>query len=549
MQIITFLLRSSKAILSFSLLAGILSGATSALLIALVHMAMDPSASLSVFVIWSFIALCIAMPASRIISQVLLVKLSQRSVRELRLQLSRRVVWTPLRTLEELGAHRIMATLTDDVTAISAGLTSIPMILIQATVVIACLVYLGFLSFVLCVAVTVLIALGVCSVQFGVRRALKHLIAARVDQDALFKHIRALIDGAKELKLHSGRREAFLDQVLQGAAISFERHNVVGNIIFSVALSWATVLFFIQIGLVLFVLPRVLDLTPPVLVGCTLTLLYALVPLDVIGTMLPSIARANVALANIKSLGLALPQGELEPDSNLKPPTVLDSKIEFKGVVHAYYNEVENSSFALGPLDLTINPGELLFIIGGNGSGKTTLAKLLAGLYAPVEGTIQFRDLTITDQTRDHYRRHFSAVFSDFFLFESFLGLDSAQIDNKAKVYLSMLQLENKVSVNNGALSTLNLSQGQRKRLALLSAYLEDRPIYIFDEWAADQDPQFKEFFYLNLLPDLKARGKTIVVISHDDKYYRVADRILKLDYGKIEYDKPAPQKELASAL
>src|SRR5688500_13639278 len=127
MQIIIFLLRGSRAIVSFSLLAGFLSGATSALLIALIHMAMDPSASVSTLMITSFIALCIVMPVSRIISQVLLVKLSQRAVRELRLQLSRRVVWTPLRTLEELGAHRIMATLTDDVTAISAGLTAIPM--------------------------------------------------------------------------------------------------------------------------------------------------------------------------------------------------------------------------------------------------------------------------------------------------------------------------------------------------------------------------------------------------------------------------------------
>jgi len=548
MQIIIFLLRGSRAIVSFSLLAGFLSGATSALLIALIHMAMDPSASVSTLMITSFIALCIVMPVSRIISQVLLVKLSQRAVRELRLQLSRRVVWTPLRTLEELGAHRIMATLTDDVTAISAGLTAIPMILIQATVVIACLVYLGYLSLVLGVAVTLLIVLGVSSVQFAVRKALKHLVAARTDQDALFKHIRALIDGAKELKLHSGRRQAFLDEVLERTAISFERHNIVGNVIFSVALSWATVLFFIQIGLILFVLPRVVDLTPQVLIGCTLTLLYALVPLDVIGSMLPSIARANVALVNIKSLGLALPEAEPEPDSTLKPPAVMESKIEFKGVVHAYYNESENSSFALGPLDLTINPGEILFIIGGNGSGKTTLAKLLAGLYAPLEGIIQFHDRTITDQTRDHYRRHFSAVFSDFFLFDSFLGLDRAQIDNKAKGYLSMLQLDHKVSVNNGALSTLNLSHGQRKRLALLSAYLEDRPTYIFDEWAADQDPKFKEFFYMNLLPDLKASGKTIVVISHDDKYYHVADRILKLDYGQIEYDKPVRQKELASA-
>ncbi|MFY9571046.1 MAG: ABC transporter ATP-binding protein, partial [Blastocatellia bacterium] len=107
-----------------------------------------------------------------------------------------------------------------------------------------------------------------------------------------------------------------------------------------------------------------------------------------------------------------------------------------------------------------------------------------------------------------------------------------------ARDYLARLELDNKLEINDGVLSTTNLSQGQRKRLALLTAYMEDRAVYVFDEWAADQDPLFKRVFYYHLLPDLKARGKMVLVISHDDQYYHVADRIVKLEYGKIEYDR-----------
>jgi putative ATP-binding cassette transporter len=114
------------------------------------------------------------------------------------------------------------------------------------------------------------------------------------------------------------------------------------------------------------------------------------------------------------------------------------------------------------------------------------------------------------------------------------LGLGGAEVDDRAKEYLSDLGLNLKVSIVNGKFSTINLSQGQRKRLALLVAYLEDRPIYLFDEWAADQDPRFKETFYRSLLPDLKERGKTIILISHDDRFYDVGDRIITLDSGIV---------------
>jgi putative ATP-binding cassette transporter len=212
--------------------------------------------------------------------------------------------------------------------------------------------------------------------------------------------------------------------------------------------------------------------------------------------------------------------------------------LELAGVEHTYYLEKENRSFTLGPISLSLNMGELVFLTGGNGSGKTTLAKLLMGLYIPELGEILVDGKSVTDESRDAYRQSFSAVFSDYFLFDSLLGVESAEVDKQAHAYLEELQLNHKVEIKDGVFSTTDLSAGQRKRLALLTAYMEDRPVYIFDEWAADQDPQFKETFYYQLLPELRSRGKLVIVISHDDRYYHVADRIIKLDYGKVEYDR-----------
>src|SRR6185369_14214430 len=164
---------------------------------------------------------------------------------------------------------------------------------------------------------------------------------------------------------------------------------------------------------------------------------------------------------------------------------------------------------------------------------------LITGLYTPEAGQVLLNDEAITDETREHYRQHFSVVFSDFYLFENLLGLSIRSEDGRVDKYLAQLKLNHKVRVNDGTFSSTDLSQGERKRLALLTAYLEDRPIYVFDEWAADQDPLFKEIFYLNLLPELKSRGKLILVISHDDQYYHIADRIIKFDYGQVIFDKP----------
>jgi putative ATP-binding cassette transporter len=250
------------------------------------------------------------------------------------------------------------------------------------------------------------------------------------------------------------------------------------------------------------------------------------------------LGNAEVALKKVESLGLSLEASAVEKEALLGQKASPEWRsIELAGVAHSYRRENTQGDFTLGPIDLNIKPGELVFLTGGNGSGKTTLAKLITGLYAPESGTIYLDGKAVTDESRDEYRQYFSMVFTDFFLFDTLLGLESPTIDEKAQGYLEKLELDHKITVRDGVLSSTDLSQGQRKRLALLTAYLEDRPIYVFDEWAADQDPVFKEVFYRHLLPELKAKGKTVLAITHDDRYYSLADRVVKLYYGKLEYD------------
>ncbi len=197
----------------------------------------------------------------------------------------------------------------------------------------------------------------------------------------------------------------------------------------------------------------------------------------------------------------------------------------------------DEKGFLLGPISLTLQPGQITYIVGGNGSGKSTLAKLITGLYPPKNGSIYLDGVLITDENREWYRQHFSAIFSDFYLFDSCLGFNHTNLDREVESYLRQLQLDHKVKVRDGVLSTTNLSQGQRKRLALLTAYLEDRPIYLFDEWASDQEPHFRDLFYRQSLVKLKERGKAVIVITHDDRYFHLADQIIKLDYGKVQPD------------
>jgi putative pyoverdin transport system ATP-binding/permease protein len=551
MKLLALLWRYSRSLIVLAIIAGVISGLSNAGLIAMIHMGLRRDGTSIKFVLAGFLGLCLLLPICRVVSQMLLTHLAQKAIYDLRVGLSRRILSAPLRQLEEVGAPRLLASLTDDVLAITSGISSIPVMCLHISILVGCLAYLAFLSWTVFIAVFVFLIVGMASFQFAMLKAVTYTKRARDHQDKLFGHLHALTDGTKELKLHRARRESFLTSLLQRTAASYQRNNVIASGVYTAAGSWAQFLFFLLIGMVVFLVPAISPgISFQTLAGYTLTLLYMVVPLDVLSSSGSDLGRARVALDKVEALGLSLHEKTTE-NAEAKEDSRAASwdTIKLSGVTHTYNRERENSVFTLGPIDLTLRRGEVIFLIGGNGSGKTTLAKLLAGLYSPEDGDIRLDGETITNENRDEYRQLFSAVFSDFYIFDSLLGLDNDNLDARAREYLVELQLNHKVEVKDGLLSTVDLSQGQRKRLALLTAYLEDRSIYLFDEWAADQDPLFRDIFYHQFVPELKARGKTVIVISHDDRYYHVGDRVVKLDYGQIVNDEQSsPAYELAAS-
>ncbi|HSF42713.1 MAG TPA: cyclic peptide export ABC transporter [Thermoanaerobaculia bacterium] len=545
MKIFRFLLHTSKLGSCLAILMGLLSGVGSIALLALISTVLAQGRS-SQTLLWSFLGLCLLVPASRIASELFLIHVGQMTIFRLRMDLSRRVLAVPLRRLEELGSHRLLSTLTEDIAAIGNAVSMLPIICINVAIFLGGLVYLCWLSWQIFMVVVVLVAVGILGYQLPLVQAHELFRRARNRHDDLYDHLRSLTGGLKELKLHSQRREAFLSSELETTAAEFRRDNTAGMRIYTLASSWGQLLVFALIGGLMFLLPQFLDFESRILTGYILTLLYLMTPLQVALNSSATLTRANVALSKVESLGIDISSGARDgevPAEAVREPSW--NRIDLAQATHAYRREQEEGEFVLGPIDLTLRPGELLFIAGGNGSGKTTLAKLITGLYTPDQGEILMDGQLVTNKNRDTYRQRFSVVFSDFHLFRSLLGLEADNLDAQARSFLAQLRLDAKVQIEKGRLSTTELSQGQRKRLALLTAYLEDRPIYLFDEWAADQDPVFKEVFYRHILPILKTRGKTAVVITHDDRYYDTADRLIKLENGKIVEETPQTSANL----
>ena len=539
MALLALLFQHSRMLMALSLAMGFISGSCSAGIIALVSwgIASADATDYLTTAAWGFGALTAISLVTSIVSQVMLIRLSQSAILQLRNRLARQILASQLNFLEQLGQPRLLATLTEDIQSISSAVFVLPFLCIDLAIVIGCFLFISLLSVKVLGLVLALMVAAIGSCQLLIVRGNRWIAMARDDQDRLYKHFRTIVEGIKELKLHVRRRRAFLVEDLDVTANRFRSNNVNGLTFYAATSSWGKLIFTGAVGFVLFALPTFLEMTPATLTGYVLTFTYLMLPFNNLINNIPVLSKASISLSKIEALGLSL-SDRAEFTSAI--PAVKESwqRLELQGVTHTYRTDVEDTSFTLGPANLTFKPGEVVMIVGGNGSGKSTLAKLITGLYIPESGTIALNGQPIDGGNREWFRQHFSVVFADFFLFDRLLGLERTDLDEQAREYLKKLQLDRKVTVHEGQLSTTNVSQGQRKRLALLTAYLEDRPIYLFDEWASDQDPVFKEVFYTELLLELKQQGKTAIVISHDDHYFHLADRIIKLDYGQIEYDR-----------
>jgi len=550
MRVVGFLLKYSWGLLLLAIGASIVGGLSNVLLVALINVTITSRHINFVHVLEAFVGLTVLLAGARALASIILTRLAQNATLELRMRLAQQILATPARQLEKIGGPSLLATLTTDTNTLTNGLLSIATVCLQSTLLIGCLGYLAWLSGTVFLGVFVFIVLAMSVYQLGVKLSWRFLKLAREQHDALFKHFRSLTEGTKELKLHQRRREAFLSRVLRPTSSSLRRHQLIGSGIFAATGAWGQLMFFALIGLVLFGVPLLPLGDPALIVGYVFIILYITVILDVLSAVLPNLSNAAVALQKIESLGLSLTaatSSELPLDSSAFGQSC--ETLELSGVIHSYHREGDDSVFVLGPLSLSFRSPALVFVTGGNGSGKTTLVKLLTGLYQPEQGEVRLNGIPVTDENRESYLQFFSAIFSDFYLFEALLGLEQPELDLQARQYLVELQLDRQVRIEDGRLSTTELSQGQRKRLSLLTAYLENRPIHVFDEWAADQDPLFKEAFYRQILPALKNKGKLCFVITHDDRYYDLADYIVKLENGlQVPEAELWPQPHLAAS-
>lgn len=526
------LLRPHWLPLTVATVLGMLGGAAITALLATINYSLHSEGGMPAGLLLGFAGLCVLALLGSIISDRGTNYVGQHVIARLRKDLGRKIIAAPIEQIERYRSHRLIPVLTHDIDTISDF--AFAPLAVALTTTLGCLGYLAWLSPPMFLATAVAIVIG-SAVQYVARaKGIKGFFEARDKEDELQKHYRAIAEGAKELRISRPRRFQHYSERLQGTADEICDIQLRSINLFNLAKGFGSTLFFIVIGVALAYQSLWPSTDRATLSGFILVLLYMKGPLEGLIGQLPVVSRAQVAFRRIAELSVRFSS----PEPNLLladdgRPALDFQRLELRDLAYHYPTDDGARGFGVGPLNLTVNRGEILFIAGENGCGKTTLIKLLLGLYAPRGGELLLNGAPVTDANRDDYRQLFTTIFADYFLFEDLLK-GSQDIPAQASRYLERLEIAHKVSLQGQAFSTTDLSTGQRKRLALVQAWLEKRPVLVFDEWAADQDPEFRRIFYTELLPELRAQGKTLIVISHDDRYFNVADRLLRMSAGQI---------------
>ena len=539
------LLRPFWPLVGFATVAGIAGGLATAWLLSAINAGLHGGDGIGVALLARFAGLCVLAVAGTALSGVVNSIVGQKIIAALRKDISARILRAPIASLEAHRPHRLMSVLTGDVDTVSAFTFNFSAYAIALAVTVGSFVYLFSLSPVVFLLALVCLALGIVVNALSQRVWIRDYEAVRLAQDELHKQYRAIIDGAKELKISRPRRQRVHGLLLSGAADRIAVLKSRAMRLHWIADAAGAAVFFAMIGLLLAGRDR-FGIDSAAISGAVIVLLYVKGPVEQIAGALPIFDQARIAFARIAALSAELDQQEpdipLAADGQSTPQRPSPRRIELSGVTYAFPARPGVAAFVLGPVNLTIRAGELLFVVGENGSGKTTLIKLLLGLYAPQQGAILLDGQEVAAERRDDYRQLFSTIFSDYYLFDD---LAYGALPEEAGPHLERLGIAHKVALDGDRFTTTDLSTGQRKRLALVQAWLERRPVIVTDEWAADQDPEFRRVFYEELLPQMQKQGRTLIVISHDDRYFHLADRILHMENGRIVEERPAARAML----
>jgi len=482
--------------------------------------------------LWSFAALLLGLFAVGAVARIALTTLGHRVVYGLRSTLVKRVLDTDLEQLEALGLPRVLTSLSSDITHLTSAFVALPSAIYGLLLTVGGFAYLAWLSPALFGVTAAWLGLTIAAGSLLMRSTQRELTLARDAEDRLVANYQAVVEGRKELALNRARAQLLYEAEFLPNAHANRDHEIRADVYHGINDNLVSTMVLGAVALSL-----LLGLTrhwAPAAVATTyaLTILFLRTPISSLVGALPAVVAGRVALSKLDALTLP-PYEPAFGASTAALPSAWRT-IELRGLTYRHVRSGE-PSFEVGPIDLTLRRGELVFLVGGNGSGKTTFLRMLTSLYTAHAGALYVDQVRIDDRNRADYRGLFAAVFADYYLFDQLLGPRGAPAD-PAHVHelLRLLALTDKVSIAHARLSDTRLSAGQKKRLALLLSLLEQRPVLVLDEWAADQDPAYRELFYHQLLPALRAEGLTVFAITHDDKYFGQADRILKADTGQL---------------
>ncbi|HEH5491546.1 TPA: multidrug ABC transporter permease/ATP-binding protein [Campylobacter coli] len=487
-----------------------------------------------------FIALLIVFFLSSTIVELGLSVFGQNFIFKMQRRVVKQILDTPLLKVAKVGKARILASLGSDVRNVSFGLLRLPDFLQSSILILCTSVYLCYLSpqiFTLC-AIWIIVVFTINN--FLMMKVYSYFRKARENDDALQNNYQNILDGHKELLINRYRAKLYYEDEFENNARSKKKNNTLGNLFNNLSSNFTNVALLALVGVEFYLALEFKWASVAEATTIALSILFLRTPLvSMIGSF-PTLLLAKIALDKIAKLELDDYKEHFEKTNFIKDWR----QISFKNTSFSY-----DDNFHLNPVNLDLKKGELIFLIGKNGSGKSTFCMLLTGLFKPSEGEIFVDDMKIDDDNLDIYRSLVSAVFSDFHLFTKTLAKEKFADEEKIASWLEFLELKGKTRVEDHELVLTKLSTGQKKRLAMLIALLEERDILVLDEWAADQDPVFRRFFYKKLLPLLKEQGKTIFAITHDDAYFDSADRIFLAEEGNISELKGENIKELARNL
>jgi putative ATP-binding cassette transporter len=457
----------------------------------------------------------------------------ERLLSGIRVRIADRLRRADLVALEHVGRSDIYGIVSRETQNISQAAGTLIVAMQSSMMVLFTVIYLAMLSRTAFVITVLMTWIGL-ALHFRKAVELNAMLReAQRMENAFLTALTHLLDGFKETRMSRARSES-LFQHIRTISSSVEAVKTRSSTSFASHFIFAQGMFYALLAAIVFLLPRLGLTYSDVILKLTAAVLFIIGPLGGIVSAIPVYSNANVSASNIFALEQRLDETSA-PDQNGRPeatPPAAFSQLTMRRMAFQYTDR-GSGAFSLGPLDVQVSAGEILFIVGGNGSGKSTLLKLLTGLYHAHSGSIVLDDTLLTPETAAWYRSHFTVVFSDYHLFDRLYGFEHVAPE-RVNELLRLMQIEDKTTFEAGRFTNLDLSSGQRKRLALVVALLEDRPILVLDEWAADQDPPFRKFFYEQILTDLKRQGKTIVAVTHDDRYFGVADHVVKMEYGQF---------------